>query len=292
MKHTGLSCEAILDVHAGTVTLIHSGVAAKKHKKDASPRTIPLGAIESVEHVKKTFAKRGSVRILLRERSGYHPDVIEDVNGYLEKGESGDKFVDAIRVAMLNASAVDGFGAAGTVDETTPGMLERTQNRTAAAEQAKANRFRSLSLCDGYLTQNSQSWPVQDAKASIESAGIAGSRVSATRLVGGAILGGGAGALIGAVARKDQSSIFLTIEFSDGTILVEEFPASDEGDGRRFAARINSIARSAVAVAEVAVTPTPIPAPQGPPAGWYLDPEGSGQQRWWDETGWTEHRQG
>jgi hypothetical protein len=28
-----------------------------------------------------------------------------------------------------------------------------------------------------------------------------------------------------------------------------------------------------------------------PPAGWFPDPKFPGQQRWWDGTGWTEHRQ-
>lgn len=37
--------------------------------------------------------------------------------------------------------------------------------------------------------------------------------------------------------------------------------------------------------------PAPRPAPQGPPPGWYVDPHGSGQQRWWDGTTWTEHIQ-
>ena len=33
------------------------------------------------------------------------------------------------------------------------------------------------------------------------------------------------------------------------------------------------------------------PTPKGPPAGWYVDPEGSARQRWYDGTAWTEHFQ-
>jgi|SRR5450631_1140148 len=32
-------------------------------------------------------------------------------------------------------------------------------------------------------------------------------------------------------------------------------------------------------------------APQGPLPGWYLDPDGSSLQRWWDGTQWTEFKQ-
>ena len=33
----------------------------------------------------------------------------------------------------------------------------------------------------------------------------------------------------------------------------------------------------------------PPPPPPLPPAGWYPDPAGSPQERWWDGRGWSEH---
>jgi len=36
----------------------------------------------------------------------------------------------------------------------------------------------------------------------------------------------------------------------------------------------------------------PAHAPQGPPPGWYLDPDDGSLQRWWDGTGWTEVKRG
>jgi hypothetical protein len=38
-------------------------------------------------------------------------------------------------------------------------------------------------------------------------------------------------------------------------------------------------------------SPTPPPTTSLPPAGWYADPDGTSQQRWWDGAQWSDHRQ-
>lgn len=297
----GLSCDATFDAVAGTVTLVHSGLASKKHKRDASPRVIPLGAIESIEFSKPALMKRGYVRFVLRGRSGYHPDVIEDVNGYLLKGTDGtsaELFVDAVRAALVHASPVEGYGAAGTPEETRPGLLERSQRYAARWDDRTAQSFGALRIRNDHLTYRGQSFPVEGATARIESAGIAKTRMTATRVIGGTALLGGVGAVVGALGRKDTSTIFLTVELSDGTVIVEECPLSREGDARRFAAYLSKVARpreprtdstSAPAQPGTHTAPPPAPAPQNPPPGWYCDPQGGLDVRWWNGVDWTGH---
>ncbi|WP_328711062.1 DUF2510 domain-containing protein [Nocardia salmonicida] len=307
--HAGFSCDATLDEDAGTLTLVHSGLAAKKHKRDASPRVIPLGAIESVEFAKSTMVKRGFVRFLLRGRSGYHQDVIEDVNGYLLKGtrdKLAEPFVEAVQRALFGVPPVDGYGAAGTAEETRPGMLERTQSRETQTfaemlEDVQTQSFGAFRIKENELKHYWRSFPIEGATATVESAGIARSRITATRVIGGGAMLGGVGAIIGALARKDKSSIFLTVELADGTVIVEECPVSRERAARRFAARLSTAGRTQGATPTVAA-PVPVPprpetiaqpkptspTVQGPPAGWYPDPQGGPAPRWWNGVDWTD----
>jgi hypothetical protein len=113
ITHSGHNCDATLDVDAGTVTLAHCGSLTRAHKKNASPRVIPLGVIESVDFATTNPFRRGWVRFILRGRSGYHRRVVEDVNGYLLSIDPAEPFVQAVRNAMTTAPPIDDYGAPG-----------------------------------------------------------------------------------------------------------------------------------------------------------------------------------
>lgn len=252
------------------MTLVHAGMIVQANKKEASPRVIPLGAIESVEFVNTTLVKRGFLRLVLRGRTGYEKDPLEDVNAYMLKGmkkdAAGERFADAIRSAIVGVEPIEGYGAAGTPEETRRGALGRAQDRHAAAKQAladlkerTANSFGKFWLDGDTLYYGEDEYPIAGAKATIESAGIARSRLTATRVVGGALLFGGVGAIVGASARKDKSTIFITVELADGSVAVDEVPASREADARKFAARITN-----AGVGGTANVPAEEPAVQSP----------------------------
>ncbi|MEV6448457.1 DUF2510 domain-containing protein [Amycolatopsis sp. NPDC051716] len=46
-----------------------------------------------------------------------------------------------------------------------------------------------------------------------------------------------------------------------------------------------------VSIQQAPPPPPPQPVPQGPPPGWYQDPNAPQIRRWWDGTKWTEHTQ-
>lgn len=68
-----------------------------------------------------------------------------------------------------------------------------------------------------------KTWPLDGASAYAEVEGVAVERVTATRVLTGAVLLGPLGAVIGALAKKREGQrAFLVVTLGDGTILSEE----------------------------------------------------------------------
>lgn len=57
------------------------------------------------------------------------------------------------------------------------------------------------------------------------------------------------------------------------------------------AAAMREVRDAIQAAMDQAAAPPPPPPTSGPPAGWYNDPQGGPDQRWWDGSSWTEHTQ-
>lgn len=84
--------------------------------------------------------------------------------------------------------------------------------------------------------------PIAGAVA-VPEAGIADKSPTLTRVVGGAILAGPAGAIVGGLFQKDKSRFYVTVTFSDESAVIIEGPAKDESKMRRFAEKINAASR-------------------------------------------------
>lgn len=81
--------------------------------------------------------------------------------------------------------------------------------------------------------------PVAGAHAEIVDA-FDGSRMTASRVVGGAVLLGPVGAVIGALARKDTSAIVVAVTFADGHIAYAQVPRKRNVEARKFVDLVNA----------------------------------------------------
>lgn len=108
-----------------------------------------------------------------------------------------------------------------------------------AVKNVAAN-FAGFRLDGDFLNYGSDRRRVKGAKASVEAGAAARSRMTATRVIGGAAILGPLGAILGGLAKKDESKVFLIIEMSDGTVFTEEVKGRHEGAARQFAGVVNT----------------------------------------------------
>lgn len=144
------------------------------------------------------------------------------------------------------------------------------------------------------LLISGKKYPIEGAKATMETGAQAASRMTATRVAAGAIVLGPLGALLGGMAKKDMSKLFVVIELGDGRTVTAEVKAKHEAKVRRFVTAVNEAGSATRPVVdpgpepEISASPPP-PPPPSVPAGWYPDSNGQQVQRYWDGTAWTQH---
>lgn len=139
------------------------------------------------------------------------------------------------------------------------------------------------------LSKGRKTWPVSECEVVIDTGANVSSRVTATRVAAGALLAGPAGALIGSIAKKDRSAVYMTIITPDDMIL-ETVSGLDEVKAREFATKVKRAGmlqerEVAADLASQAAASAPAP-PPGVPAGWYRRGD---VQEYWDGNAWTGH---
>lgn len=287
VTYTGMGSKVTLDSEAQTLTFEHSGMLNSKQRKRASPWVIPIGAIETIEWREKKGLRSAEFRPILHGRAGFDDSKQKDLN-YLDGAEKITQFIEALEAARSDATPVVDF----VPGELAPTLAPESVNDGILAQLASQNLvfpFQGAMIDGDFLSYRFRKYPLAGARASVEVGGTK-RRTTATRVVVGSAITLGIGTAIGAMAKKQTSNIYLTVEFANGEHILIEADTKLERKARKFAAAVNQAAAIAAQSAEPeSAAPPPPPPPPSVPAGWYPDPNGQPVQRYWDGAVWTEH---
>ena len=82
-------------------------------------------------------------------------------------------------------------------------------------------------------------YPVAGATAEFESADVATSRPTLTRIAAGALIAGPVGAIVGGMFQKDTAKCYIVVTLADGKVLIGDMPAGKSHDARMFVQAVN-----------------------------------------------------
>jgi hypothetical protein len=281
-----------------TVVLTFDSMVTMAAKKAVSPRVIPLVHVHEVDFVAPTVWKPGYLRIIMRadqERVNPTHDT------YTVQFGAGRRLKEAQEFATQLQAAVDAVDYEEPEPSTEVVKARPTFKDVMRSAQEAGNAyndlkkstgtFRGLILSGRTLSKGNRSWPASECEVLIETGANVSSRVTGTRVAAGALLAGTAGALIGSIAKKDRSAIYMTVITPDDMFL-EKVSGLDEAKAREFAMKVKragmlesrELGEAAKADSERQAASTTVPPPSGVPAGWY--PRGDVQE-YWDGNAWT-----
>jgi len=111
--------------------------------------------------------------------------------------------------------------------------------REWAAKGRYNTSFNGYVLQGDHLRQGLKSWPVAGAVAQCES-GASSRRMTLTRVGAGAVVLGPLGAILGGMAKKDRTRVYVLIEIPGGEGISFDAPAKDEKQAREFVSKVNA----------------------------------------------------
>lgn len=103
-----------------------------------------------------------------------------------------------------------------------------------------------VACMNGKIRRGVRSWPVAGASCTVES-GASSSRMTLTRVGAGAVVLGPVGAILGGLAKKDRSRVYVVLTVPGdgehpGEVFSFDVPVKDEKDAREFASKVNAAA--------------------------------------------------
>ena len=119
------------------------------------------------------------------------------------------------------------------------GLREVAAKAKANAEKYKFNTsYEGYSLMADKLRKGGKSWPIAGAHAQCDS-GASAKRMTLTRVGTGALVLGPLGAILGGMAKKDRTRVYVLVELSTGEGISFDVPAKDEAKAREFVMKVN-----------------------------------------------------
>jgi hypothetical protein len=292
------SIEGRVTLAEDAVVLTFDSKIAMAAKKEVSPRVIPLHHVREVDFAAPTVWKPGHLRIIMRadqERMNPTYDTYAVQLGAGRRLKEAQEFVELL-LAAVAAVEYEEPEPSTEVVKTTPTFKDLVRNAQEAGNayselRKSTGMFRGLVLSGRTLSKGNRSWPASECEIVIDSGANVSARVTGTRVAAGAILAGPAGALIGSIAKKDRSAIYMTVITPDDMFL-EKVSGLDEAKARDFATKVKRAGmlqsreeeKAAEDEANRQLASVPAPPPHGVPAGWY--PRGDVQE-YWDGSAWT-----
>lgn len=99
--------------------------------------------------------------------------------------------------------------------------------------------FEGVYITGGMLKQGLKKWPVAQCEVTLDNGAGVSARMTATRVLGGAVLLGPLGAVLGGLAKKDRTKIYVGIAVPGDAILLEVKPKKEK-EAREFVAKMNA----------------------------------------------------